>query len=163
MRKINTLVIACLATVFLFSCAKESGPTVTQEDHFEADGLVILDEEFSTVVHVWRGKVTGELHTHAGCKTEHLQIRFLDSDSNLVNPPDDEDLVLGWTFGDSTIAEVTRHEGDIWDFHILGVKEGETTIKLSTLHGDHADFSTPVIDVHVEEAITPCPEIHVAH
>lgn len=145
-----------MTSLALLSCSEKS-PSVAQEDHFQADGLVLVNEAFETVVHVWRGKVSDTIHVNAGCVSAHLQIRFLDQDSVLVSPPDEKDHLLGWSFGDSTIAGIHRHDGDIWDFHVEGLKEGSTTLKLSMMHVDHADFSTPLIPVVVDSAVAVCP------
>lgn len=146
------------AGILLSSCTKESDPSVSAKDHFEADGWVLFDEGFDEVYHVWRGASQDSIHVHAGCGSPHLQIRFLDSDSNLVNPPEDEDHVLGWVLEDSTLAAITRHDGDEWEFHLQGLREGRTALKLQIMHLDHADASTPWIPIIVEEAVTPCPE-----
>lgn len=163
MRKICAIFAVFSASLFLISCSFENGPTTTQEDHFQADGMVLLDEEFDAHVTVWRGKVSDTIHVHQGCKSTHLQVRFLDQDSALVNPPDEEGHTLGWSFGDSMVAGLIRHEGDIWEFHVEGLQEGTTTLKLSMMHEDHADFSTPVIPVVVEEAVAECPSAHMEH
>ena len=36
-------------------------------------------------------------------------------------------------------------------FIILGLEEGETTIRIKINHGDHTDFVSPEIEIHVSE------------
>ena len=49
--------------------------------------------------------------------------------------------------------EVVQDADDVgkFDFHLRGLKVGETTIELQVTHDDHVDFRTIPIPVHVGE------------
>ena len=49
-------------------------------------------------------------------------------------------------------AEVEHHAEDgAWAFHIAGLAEGETTIRIKINHGGHVDFVSGEIEIHVSE------------
>ena len=94
---------------------------------------------------------------NANCLSEHLNIKFLDSDKKEVSGPKDDEHTLGWTVGDEKILDIEWEGG--WGFHLKGVKEGKTTLILKVNHHDHADARTPEIKVIVDKALKAeeCP------
>ena len=81
-----------------------------------------------------------------------LSVRFIAEDGDLFTPDPDGGWSLAWDIADESVAEVEHHEEDgAWAFHIIGLEEGQTTIELKINHGDHADFVSKEIAIHVEE------------
>lgn len=143
-----------LLMVALVGCGSDN-PTSSQEEHFEPEGLVLI-ESGVRFFRYFRGQVDAndgrksELEVPVGL-TPHWSIKFLDENGNEIDPPDDPDSRFTWSIADPTIVEVFQDEGDEgkFDFHLNGLKEGETTIELQVSHVDHVDFRTLPLKVHV--------------
>ena len=151
-RSISALSIFTLA-LFIASCGDDDNPVDhdDHDDHAEAIGLIIRDSG-AEIIRVESGAVTGEIEVGHGKETALLSVRFIAEDGDLFTPDEDDDYSLGWEIADESIAEVEQHAEDgAWNFHILGLEEGETTIRLKINHGDHADFVSPEIEIHVSE------------
>ena len=138
--------------------------TEHEEEHDEAIGLIVRDSG-TEIVRVESGQVTGEIEVGHGLKTALLSVRFIAEDGDLFTPDEDDDYALGWEIADESIAEVEQYAEDgAWNFHIIGLEEGQTTIRIKINHGGHADFVSPEIEIHVEEsgpgfAVEITPEI----
>ena len=124
---------------------------------FEAEGLVIIESGvrffryFQGEIDSGDGRVS-ELTAPVGM-TPHWRIMFLDENGDEIDPPEDPEFTFGWTIADPDVVEVVQDEGDegSFEFHLRGLKGGETTIVLKVEHDGHTDFSTKPIPVHVEE------------
>ena len=81
--------------------------------------------------------------------TSHWEIKFLDENEQEIDPPDDANKSFGWVIADQLVVEVYRHDNQEWEFHLNGLKVGETTIEFRVMHNDHYDFHTPNIPVSV--------------
>ena len=78
--------------------------------------------------------------------------RFIAEDGDLFTPHTEDGYSLAWEIADGSIAEVEYHAEDgAWAFHIVGVTEGKTTMKLKIMHEGHADFVSRDIEIHVTE------------
>lgn len=152
---IYAVLIATLAGGCLFDDEKDS-PSSPQQDHFKAEGIVLIDSG----VRFFR-MFQGEIDTTDGKAdtlivpvglSPHWEIRFLDENGQEIDPPDDENKHFGWIIGDSSIVEMYRHDGQEWEFHLNGLKVGETDIEFRVMHNDHYDFHTPKIPVSVRES-----------
>lgn len=150
------IALAALA-LFVGGCGKDD-PTSSQEEHFQPEGLVLVDSG-NRFFRYFKGNIdTGEgredhLAIHPGELGPHWTIRFLDENGNEIPPPTGANYKFTWTIADPTIVEVFQDPGDEgkFEFHLRGLKEGETTITLEVSHTDHIDFRTIPIEVHVEE------------
>ncbi|MDE2706408.1 MAG: hypothetical protein OXI35_15160 [Gemmatimonadota bacterium] len=148
----SALSIFALA-LFIASCGDDDNPVDPDhhDDHAEAIGLIVRDSG-AEIIRVESGAVTGEIEVGHGKETALLSVRFIAEDGDLFTPDEDDDYSLGWEIADESIAEVEQHDEDgAWAFHIIGLEEGETTIRLKINHGDHADFVSPEIEIHVSE------------
>ena len=138
--------------------------TEHEEEHAEAIGLIVRGSG-TEIVRVESGYVTGEIEVGHGLKTALLSVRFIAEDGDLFTPDEDDDFSLGWEIADESIAEVEYHaENNAWAFHIIGLAEGQTTIRIKINNGGHVDFVSPEIEIHVEEsepgfAVEITPEI----
>ena len=121
----------------------------THQNHAEAFGLVIFSSG-AEVIRLEKGVVTGEIEVGHEKETPLLTVRFLSEDGQTFTP--EEDLKLSFQIGDDKVAKIEAHAEDgPWSFHVVGLTEGETTLVISLLHGDHADFVSSELHIHVEE------------
>ncbi|MCE5252390.1 hypothetical protein LLG96_19490 [bacterium] len=149
---IGAVFLAVLAAGCIFDNEKNN-PTVPQQDHYKADGIVLIDSGvrffrmFRGEIDTTNGKVD-TLVVPVGL-TPHWEIKFLDENNQEIEPPDDANKSFGWVISDPSVVEVYRHDGQEWEFHLNGLKVGETTIEFRVMHNDHYDFHTPSIPVSV--------------
>ena len=135
------------------SCGDDNpvDPDHNDEVHAEALGL-ILRTSGQEIVRYENGQVTGEIEVGHGKETPLLTVRFIAEDGDLFTPDLDEGFSLAFAIADTSIAAVEQHQEDgPWAFHIVGIEEGQTTLALKINHGDHADFVSKTIAIHVEE------------
>lgn len=145
-----TCTMLCLSAAFLLSaCGDDDNPVDGDHDeHAEAFGVVVLDSG-AEIARDEAGTVTGEIEVGVERETALLSVRFLAEDGDLFTP-DDDDETLGWEIADTSIADVEHHEEDgAWRFHVAGHVAGVTTIRIQINHGDHADFVSRPIEIHV--------------
>ena len=119
-----------------------------EEEHAEAEGLVILDGP-SEVVRQWEGELTGEIAVPVASTTTLFDVWFLAGDGDEF-VPEDPDFELRWTVADETIA--TLEQMGPWSFQIHGHDAGSTTVSLVIWHDGHADFTSAPIPVEVQTA-----------
>lgn len=151
-RSISALSIFALA-LFIASCGDDNNPVDTdhEEEHAEAIGLIVRSSG-AEIVRYESGEMTGEIEVGHGKETALLSVRFIAEDGDLFTPDENDGFALDWEVADESIAEVEHHpEDSAWAFHIVGLEEGQTTIRIKINHGGHADFVSPEIEVHVEE------------
>lgn len=140
-----------LAVLGFASCS-EDDPSEPAHEHFEASGLVLI-KSGERFFRIFQGQVVSEtksLMVPLGDMTDHYSIRFLDDEGNEFDPPTDPDKSLDWEITDPTLAEIHRHDGEEWEFHIEGLKAGSTEIELMVKHVDHYGFRTPKIQLIVQ-------------
>lgn len=148
-RNIINLYVFIILSFILLSCSKENNPITTEEDHFKAYGL-ILESSGKRILTYFNLKSTDTLTIPIGM-SDHIDVKFLDKDSIVIEPPVDKDKKFGWVIDDTSIVNVYRHSGDEWEFHLVGKKIGITHIEFRVLHNDHPDFKTIKIPIKVED------------
>ncbi len=142
--------------------------------HVDADG-VLLKVDGVEVYRQFQESQTGEITLGENDEIE-VQVIFLDrheeglrldeiADAEEDEHGDEEAFGLAITEYDSTIIEIHMSEegeedGHAEDVHgeeeyelsfeVVGLKAGNTTIKLQLLHGDHPDFTAIPIPVTVQ-------------
>ena len=152
LRKIESLTLLVFV-LFMAGCGDDNpvDPDPTDEVHAEAIGLIVRTGG-QEIVRYENGQVEGQIDVGHGKETPLLSVRFIAEDGVLFTPDEDDDFSLGWEIADESIAEVEHHAEDgAWAFHILGLEEGETTIRIKINHEGHADFVSPEIEIHVSE------------
>jgi len=150
-KSMSALSVFALA-LFIASCGDDDNPVDSEhEEHAEAVGLIVRDSG-AEIVRVESGQVSGEIEVGHGKETALLSVRFIAEDGDLFTPDEADDYSLGWEIADESIAEVEHHAEDgAWAFHIIGLAEGETAIRLKIDHEGHVDFVSPEIEIHVSE------------
>lgn len=143
------LAVLTALIILTAGCSKDSTSPDDDEDHFEAVGLT-LRQNGVDIVSFENGAVTGEIEVEEGLTTTLISVRFL-KDDGTEGVPDDDEISLGLNIADESIASIVQHAGEDWSFHIKGESHGHTDLTISILHGDHADFESAPIEIHVEE------------
>ena len=144
--------IFCLALV-ASGCGDDDNPVDAHqgEEHASAIGLIIRDggNGGAESVRNESGQVSGDIPVGLGKETAILTVRFIAEDGDLFVPHTEDGFSLGWEIGDESIATVDQH-GD-YEIHIVGLKNGKTTIRLKIMHEGHADFVSSEIEINVSE------------
>jgi hypothetical protein len=142
MKKVTSRAALVLAATFaLGACDGTTQP----DDHDEAAGLVILDQNDATVVSVNAARqVTGSLTVQAG-QARHLEVWFVAQDGDHFQPDGDEHT-LGWTVANEAVAVIDSHDDHL---DLDGIAAGNTTVVFSIMHGNHSDYDSPAIPILV--------------
>lgn len=131
------------ATAALGACDNTNEP----DDHNEAFGMVITDQNNTTLLSINAARqVTGSLTVRAG-QARHLEVYFLDEDGDRFQLEDgDDEYRLEATVANPNIATIEAH-GDHMD--LAGVTAGATTAEFSIMHGNHPDYESGDIAITV--------------
>lgn len=147
------IIAAFFAVVILFQgCKKEDSPITPVEEHFAAEG-VYLSTSGIPVASIFRGVSTDTIRVPLAGSTDHIDVRFLDANRNVINPPTDTRKKLSWNIADTSIVELWRHVDEQeaeYEIHFRGKKAGMTTIEFFILHEGHNDFRSGNIKVLVQ-------------
>lgn len=141
--------------IYLNGC---SDNPVTPEEHFDAEGLMLLEDDGDTVIYYFRGDLKpgfDSLKVPFGTITPHLNTFFLDKDRNKLDPPvDDPSSTLGYTISNPSVVSVfVDNPSNKFEFHLRGLMVGTSSIRFNLLHGNHSDFTTTFIPVIVDSNI----------
>jgi hypothetical protein len=139
---INRAALVLAATAMLGACDDSTGPG---DDHDEAAGLVVLDQNDAVIASVNAARqVTGSLTVQVG-QARHLEVWFVDADGDRFQPDGDEHT-LDWRVANENVAVIDSH-GDHMDLE--GVAAGNTTVMFRLMHGGHSDYDAPSIPITV--------------
>lgn len=148
----NTRFLSLFAFLFAFTFISACDSTDVDDDdhsdHAEVEGLT-LRANGVTLVTVDEGVAEGTINVPLGDETALIFVQFIDHDGDVLTI-DDPEFSLGHTIGNTSTIEWEQHEGEDYEFHLKGLSAGSTTLTLELLHGDHADFRTPAINVLVQ-------------
>jgi|GEM_PF-2900181 len=120
------------------------------EEHPEAEGLRLVHDG-DTLVWVDGSTVTGEIELHHEETSEEIDVWFIDDHGDLFQPDDPDEVWLTGSIADTTIANFASLDSAAFGFTLEGIEEGMTELTLSIVHDGHADYTSPAIEVHVEE------------
>jgi hypothetical protein len=141
---INRAALALLATTVLAACGDDgTGP---EDDHQEAVGMVITRDNATLVSVNSARQVTGSLTVGAG-SGDHFNVFFVDEDGDRFQlEAGDDEHSLEWTVANEAVAVIDSH-GDHMDLD--GISAGSTTVEFRLMHGNHSDYTAPLIPIVV--------------
>lgn len=139
-----------LFVLFINSC--EDDPVSNQEDHFEAIGTAIYDATGAIAVSIIGGVTTDTLVIENGKLSDHFDVKFYDENENIIDPPNDEHIELGYEIGDTSVVGWWQHPGEEggFEFHLDGKKIGITNLQLFIQHEGHNDYRSGKININVK-------------
>ena len=131
------------------ACDKNDDPVTSQEEHFEAIGMIFRTSGIK-VAQILRGVTTDTLKGPEGAIGDALDITFFNPNESEIAPPSNPSLA--WEIEDPTIFEIWQHSGEEggYEFHLKGLKAGETRIEFFIMHDGHSDFRSGKIPVKIE-------------
>jgi activator of 2-hydroxyglutaryl-CoA dehydratase len=134
--------IFILIGMFLITTSCEDDDHEHDEEHTDADGFVLEDENGSEVYREFEGAIEGSVSLSVG-DTLVLSVHFLDHDGNEIEHEEDE-LVVSENDANIAIVEVEEHEEEHHGagLHVIGVSAGSTNFKLQLMHDGHADYTS---------------------
>lgn len=147
--KLFTFFIIAIAAIITGGCSEED--PIAPGTHFNPYGIVFRDEAKTVFMKIFEGVADPAKNTEftapLGDISEGFTASFLDSEGKETAPP--EGKVFAFVIDDPSVAEVWQHEGEEGDyeFHLRGLKEGETFIEFKVMHNDHSDYRSGKIKV----------------
>lgn len=150
LRRSIYILFAFSLLLFVSGC-DEDNPVEDQEDHFEAEGLLLKNSGI-LIADIFQGVTDDTLIAPEGAISDHMDVTFYNSGKQEINPPDDSDKELIWVIDDTDVAEVWQHPGEEggYEIHLRGLEEGETHIEFFISHNGHNDFRSGKFPVRVE-------------
>ena len=151
-----TKLIALTFAVLLLLAGCDN-PSSNDEDDDHGEHSEPYSMEFimngDTIVSYIDGDVSGHFDVEEEHETSLITAKFYDEDGDEIHGEDlGDEYSLGWEIANSDHADIEQHDEDgRWSFHIVGKTAGETTAEFKLMHGDHSDFSTDAIEIHVGE------------
>lgn len=145
------LFIPILFLTIFISCSNESDPLPAQEDHFEAEGVVLLESGI-IIADIFRGVTNDTLFVPVDSMTAGIDVKFYDENQQIIDPPDPSDQSLSWSIDDQNILDVWQHPGEEGGFelHLEGLAIGSTKIEFFIVHEGHNDFRSGKFSVVVQ-------------
>ena len=149
-RAMKAHLIFILIGMFLITTSCEDDKHDHDEDHTDADGFILENEDGTEMYREFEGAMTGSLTLGVG-DTLELSVHFLDHDGNEIEHEEDEEheeedeLVVSENDVNIAIVEVEEHEeGEHHEMaiHVIGVRAGSTSFKLQLMHDNHADYTS---------------------
>lgn len=137
----------------LFISCSESNPTIPQEDHFEATG-VILKSNNAILLKACKNEFAPEYDDMLNLALDEelvLDVSFTGDDCQELDPPDDIDKSLSFVITDGEKISAEISEQNRWQLKLKGLSIGTTTIEIQIVHAGHPDFKSPLISVTVTE------------
>jgi len=148
-RAMKAHLVFILIGMFLITTSCEDDNHNHDEDHTDADGFILENEDGTEMYREFEGAMTGSLTLGVG-DTLELLVHFLDHDGNEIEHKEDEEheeeeLVVSENDVNIAIVEVEEHEeGEHHEMaiHVIGVSAGSTSFKLQLMHDNHADYTS---------------------
>lgn len=121
------------------------------EEHSDPHSMEFVMNGETIVTYSNDGTISGHFHIEEQQETSLITAKFYTEDGDEIHDEDlGDEYSLGWEVGSTDLADIEQHEADgRWSFHVVGKAAGETTVVFQLMHGDHSDFSTDPIDIHV--------------
>ena len=145
------LAVLTFAGALLLAGCDNPASNDDHEEHSDPHSIeFVMNGE--TIVTYENGTISGHFHIEEQHETSLITAKFYTEDGDEIHGEDlGDEYSLGWEIGSTNLADIEQHEEDgRWSFHIVGKSAGETTVVFKLMHGDHSDFTTDPIDIHVE-------------
>ncbi|KAB2907466.1 MAG: hypothetical protein LC102_12210 [Ignavibacteriales bacterium] len=147
--KTSLIITFTIVTLLFFNgCKSEDNVLAPKEEHFKAEG-VYLSTSGIPVASIFRGESSDTIKVPYGALSDHIDVKFFDSNRNIINPPSDPNKHLAWSIADTNITEILRHDEE-YEIHFRGKQRGLTTVEFFISHDGHNDFRSGNIKVSVE-------------
>ena len=152
MRATKAHLVFMLIGMFLFTTACEEDDHAHDEEHTDADGFILENEDGTEMYREFEGAMTGSLTLAVG-DTLELSVHFLDHEGNEIEHEEDEheeeegELAISEYDGSIAVVEAAEHEEGEEEhhemaIHVIGVSAGSTSFKLQLMHDGHADYTS---------------------
>lgn len=152
-RTFSAFVVILLSLITLTGCKSEDNIVNPQEEHFEAEG-VVLQSSGIKIASIFRGVTTDTIKVPVGEYPDHIDVKFYNANQAVINPPSDPDKKLAYSIADTTVVTLWQHadEAGGYEIHLRGKKPGITTMELFIKHGEHSDFRSGNFTIRVDSA-----------
>ncbi len=150
LRALKPYVVFLLTSMLLFTTGCEDDDHDHDEEHTDAEGFVLEDENGTEVYREFEGAINGTVTLVVG-DTLELSVHFLDHDDDEIEheegEEEEDELSISGNDVNVAIVEVEEHEegeGDHheMEIHVIGVSSGSTSFQLQLMHGTHADYTS---------------------
>ena len=152
LRVLKAQLVLLLAGMVFFTVGCEDEHDHDHDDHIDADGFILEDENGTEIYREFEGATEGNITLNVGDELE-LSVHFLDHDGEEIEHDEDEEeehelRVSGFNAGIATVEVEEHGHAKVLDddhgmaIHVTGVSAGETSFKLELMHGDHADYTS---------------------
>lgn len=135
--------IMIILVTLVFSGCKKSD----HDDHLDIGGFRILMNN-EVVAQQTGTVVTGQISLDRGQTSGVMTVEFRDPEGNVLNITDN-DLYLQVTSSTTSVASTQQVTGSKWSFQVVGLSPGQSSLTISLMHGNHADFESRPITVNV--------------
>lgn len=158
-------VLLLALSMLLIACGEGEDEEII---HADADGFILMVDD-REIYRQFQGTETGGISVKVGDELD-VHVVFIDHDSEELSfeheddhdeeeddghgHDEDEEFSLALSEYDTSIIEIhlpedhedehedeDEHHDDEFAFEVIGLRAGQTGIKLQLLHGDHADFT----------------------
>jgi len=136
-----------LLSFFAISCDDNPVKDDHDNDHYEPTGLVLVQNGAEIAIYT-DGESSGGIEVGVEKETSLISVRFIAEDGDRFVPEGDE-FSLELERGDD-IFEIEQHEGEDYEFHVIGEVEGNSSLTVKLMHNGHKDFVAAPFEVHVE-------------
>jgi len=145
----SVLSLFLISLFSLVSCVEDE-PLEPREENSYGEGIVIYSVG-TKIAEIFNGKTTDMLQASVTGFNKHMNVKFFDTDKNIVEPPDDEDIKFAWAILNDNLLEIF-HDPRIerqYGFIFIGKAEGLTEIEFFLLKNGSKVFSSGSIPVFV--------------
>lgn len=147
-KPIFKIVALSIIILFYFNACKDNHTHEPHDEHFEAEGLALF-QGTSKIAEIFRGVSRDTLFAQVGIDGPFTEVKFLDKDKKLLNPPDYKKLPFAWQIADTSLIQIKQNQSGSYHFYLRGKKTGNTNIEFYIMHGSHADFKSGKFPVRV--------------
>jgi len=121
-------------------------------EHGAPEGLILIQESTGDTIVTYDDHdgldAASKITMEAGEESGHITVQFFDHDMKYFTP-NEMDYFLVLTTADTTIAQAEQHDGETFEFEVIGKQAGSTTLTVDLWHDSHSDFKVEDIPIEV--------------